>query len=407
MVIGMAIPILSKYVPFLKQNPFIFVIGKTVATGVLLSVSCIHLIMDAVRAFEEPCVNAAFMEFYRNWAFAFALVAVLLIHAGDIQLAVVTEQWMVAKQEGARPFSSAEASRAVQQCADAAAAPPGALGNACSSPSTLYPPTEGESPAGPPVPSDTWGEQSRFSITCSSVRCPNPLTGRAECVRPAANSGGECVGWMRESTGLSNEQLSCNTPGCSWPTHRTSTRNRSKGPYCSAILMPPKDMPHTRRMVTAICMVASMTLHSFCTGISIGLTADPAMRPMLIACVIHQVLEGLSLGSRIVDAKFSSTIEVVFAAVFSASTPLGMTVAAVAVSAKKDAMSGGGFVLMMAVLNSFCGGMLLHLAFSLLFTDFPDELDAYATAEHPRRRAAMFIALWAGMLSIIILDKWM
>lgn len=47
-----------------------------------------------------------------------------------------------------------------------------------------------------------------------------------------------------------------------------------------------------------------------------------------------------------------------------------MAAATIAASVKPDAMAGTGFVLMMAVLDSICAGILLYLAFNLLFIDF-------------------------------------
>lgn len=51
-LIGTALPIMAKYVPSLRANPYYFSLGKTAATGVLLSVATIHLINEASKAFE-------------------------------------------------------------------------------------------------------------------------------------------------------------------------------------------------------------------------------------------------------------------------------------------------------------------------------------------------------------------
>ncbi|CCW71602.1 unnamed protein product [Phytomonas sp. Hart1] len=66
---GTTLPLITKYIPFLRKNPFVFVVAKTAATGVLLSVSMIHLIGDAIEALDEPCVPPSLHEFYGPYGF--------------------------------------------------------------------------------------------------------------------------------------------------------------------------------------------------------------------------------------------------------------------------------------------------------------------------------------------------
>ncbi|RNC34802.1 cation transporter, partial [Trypanosoma cruzi] len=41
--LGTVIPLAGKHVPCLRMNPFLFVLGKCAATGVVLAVSTIHM----------------------------------------------------------------------------------------------------------------------------------------------------------------------------------------------------------------------------------------------------------------------------------------------------------------------------------------------------------------------------
>lgn len=64
------------------------------------------------------------------------------------------------------------------------------------------------------------------------------------------------------------------------------------------------DMNQLRRVIAAICMEFGVTLHSLFVGLDVGLTTDRSLKPLLIALVFHQMFEGMSMGSRLVDAKF-------------------------------------------------------------------------------------------------------
>ncbi|CCW65194.1 unnamed protein product [Phytomonas sp. EM1] len=169
-------------------------------------------------------------------------------------------------------------------------------------------------------------------------------------------------------------------------------------------------MGQLRRIIAAVSMEFGVTLHSIFVGLDMGLTTDASLKPLLVALVFHQLFEGMALGSRLVDAKFSLILDLVLAVTFSVSAPLGMSISTIAVSIRKDAMAGGGFALMLGSLSSFCGGILLYLAFNLLFSDFASEMKAHCSDGMPRRTAkkvTMFVFLWLGMLTMAIIGKWL
>ncbi|CAJ1014400.1 ZIP Zinc transporter, putative, partial [Leishmania shawi] len=95
-LLGTAIPILGKWIPWLVKFPFVFSVAKSAATGVLLSVSTIHLIYEGAEAFSEECIPAP-LKTYGPLYFLFALIGVLLMQALDMQLADIAERWMKAK----------------------------------------------------------------------------------------------------------------------------------------------------------------------------------------------------------------------------------------------------------------------------------------------------------------------
>ncbi|EPY29088.1 solute carrier family 39 (zinc transporter), member 1/2/3 [Strigomonas culicis] len=174
-------------------------------------------------------------------------------------------------------------------------------------------------------------------------------------------------------------------------------------------VMPPADMGHIRRVISAVCMEFGVTLHSVFVGITVGLTTNTELKPLLVALFFHQLFEGMALGSRLVDASFGGKLEYILALVFSVSAPFGMIVSTIAVSISKSAMSGTRFVTTMAILDALCGGILLYLAFTLLLNDFVDDMKTYGArgAGHLKRKLILYAALWIGMLLMAFVGKWM
>lgn len=322
-LLGTVMPIITKYIRVLRENPFIFVIAKTAATGVLLSVSTIHLIGDAIEALNEPCVPQSLLEFYGPYGFFLAVLAALMMHAVDFKLGDIAQAWLK-KQQGALP-----------------------------------------------------------------------------------PEGGAESAAQGDHEGLSKSNVPCGADG---EHGHNAVEPLVEGGHSHGGAAPPPTMGQLRRIIAAVSMEFGVTLHSIFVGLDMGLTTDASLKPLLVALVFHQLFEGMALGSRLVDAKFSFVLDMILATVFSVSAPLGMSISTAAVSIRKDAMAGGWFALMLGSLSSFCGGILLYLAFSLLFSDFTIEIKAHCSDGMPRRKAkkiAMFVSLWSGMLTMALIGKWL
>ncbi|CCW65195.1 unnamed protein product [Phytomonas sp. EM1] len=314
--LGTVTPLITKYIPFLRSNPFVFVIFKTAATGVLLSVSTIHLIAPAIEAIDEPCVPKGLHDFYEPYGFFLVALAALMMHAVDFKMNDIALKWMKKDQKSLAPEGGEE---------------------------------------DPP-------QRSYGTLTKDEVQ---------------------------------NRDAEEDSPECG---------------HSHGGVLPPPSMGQLRRIIAAVSMEFGVTLHSIFVGLDMGLTTDASLKPLLVALVFHQLFEGMALGSRLVDARFSIVLDIIFSIVFSVSAPLGMSISTIAVSIRKDAMAGGGFALMLGSLSSFCGGILLYLAFNQLFSDFMIEIKAHCSDGMPMRttkKVVMFVSLWSGMLTMAIIGKWL
>ncbi|KAK7199592.1 iron/zinc transporter protein-like protein [Novymonas esmeraldas] len=344
--LGTAIPILGKCIPWLVKYPFVFSVAKSAATGVLLSVSTIHLIFEGAEGFTEPCVP----QLLKNYAplyFLLALIAVLLMQALDMQLADIAERWMKAKM---REDEEAAAGTAPEN-----------------QPSDKYRELPAEVEVGP------CGAGAKPDVTVAAVDEPERESDNAH----------ELHRHRGEAVEHGHQHLS---------------------------VAPPRDMGAIRRVISAVCMEFGVTLHSLFVGLTVGLTTDDELKPLLVALVFHQLFEGMAMGSRLADAEFKGSLDIVLALVFAFSAPLGMAAATIAVSVSPGAMSGGGFVSMIAVLDVFCGGILLYLAFTLLLGDFVADVKRYCGEDQKYRllkKAILFAAVWIGMGLMALVGNWL
>ncbi|KAG5471861.1 hypothetical protein GH5_01723 [Leishmania sp. Ghana 2012 LV757] len=375
-LLGTAIPILGKCIPWLVKYPFVFSAAKSAATGVLLSVSTIHLIFEGAEAFTEECIPPSLKK-YAPLYFLIAMIAVLLMQALDMQLADIAERWMKAKLK-----AEAEATKA------------GAKGD------EDFRELSAEVKVGVTSgPAQTEGPLSEEPVELRTTG-PSPFeregTNGESCVEPrvpvAATEGGEAALTM---------------PSPEQHDHRGESVSHGHQHLTAA---PPSNMGTIRRVISALCMEFGVTLHSVFVGLTVGLTTDGELKPLIVALVFHQLFEGMAMGSRLAEAEFKGNLEIILALVFSFSAPVGMAAAAIAVSVSPSTMSGSGFTTLVAVLDTFCGGILLYLAFTLLLGDFVADVKHYCAEGQKYRtvkKIILFAAVWAGMGLMALVGNWL
>ncbi|RNE99161.1 cation transporter [Trypanosoma conorhini] len=320
-LVGTLIPLAGKYVPCLQLSPFMFVLGKCAATGVVLAVSLLTMVHHSMHSFAEECVPKALnSNTYDAFALLFAMIAAMLMHLFDAVLDGVLQSW-AACDAGAQTSTTIGEQGGTQKKG-------GACGGACG--------MEG----------------------CGEEPGPN-----------------------------------CETGGCC----------QNRGALAAARLN------SARRVAAAVLMEFGLASHSVFLGLSVGIASDTQMRTLLIALSFHQLLEGVALGSRLVEASMSVLAEVAMTLIFSVSVPLGIAIGLITMVGTNSSMTGPAFVTLQGVVNALGGGMLLYIAFSLIFNDFPADMRSVAgpTAAHGGwKRCAMFAAFWGGTGAMAVLANW-
>ncbi|KAG5474438.1 hypothetical protein LSCM1_03221 [Leishmania martiniquensis] len=172
----------------------------------------------------------------------------------------------------------------------------------------------------------------------------------------------------------------------------------------------PVDMPPLQRVVAALCMEFGVTLHSVFVGLALAVSNGADLRALIIALVFHQLFEGLAMGARLADASFKISLELALMLVFSLSAPIGIAAGTGAIVASRSALSGTTYAFASAILDSICGGIMLYIAFNLLFVDFPHDLCVHCGVRSKcgvAKRIGMYAGLWIGAGVMAVIGKWL
>eukprot|EP00796_Vickermania_ingenoplastis_P008233 gene8232-5754_t len=170
----------------------------------------------------------------------------------------------------------------------------------------------------------------------------------------------------------------------------------------------PLDMTGIQRVVAAVCMEFGVTLHSVLVGLDLGVTGNDEVKVLMVALLFHQLFEGLAMGSRLADAEFKLSWEIVMMLVFSL-RPARRWCRHRCDYRLPDILSGATYVMVSSVLDSICGGILVYLALSLMLVDFPKDMRRLCSREAPHatwKKLGLFGGLWVGAGVMMLIGKW-
>ncbi|GBF90062.1 zinc-nutrition responsive transporter [Raphidocelis subcapitata] len=158
-----------------------------------------------------------------------------------------------------------------------------------------------------------------------------------------------------------------------------------------------------KQKVTAYSMELGCIFHSVIIGVGVGvITTDRRLvLVLMIALVVHQGLEGLSLGAVLALTRFPTAKKVAMVLAYAVTTSIGIAIG-IGVSASYDPES----VLSKAVqgtLNGVSGGMLLYISMYQLIAE---EFSREDLVVRPRLRLGMALALLAGAGCMCLLAIW-
>jgi zinc transporter 1/2/3 len=149
----------------------------------------------------------------------------------------------------------------------------------------------------------------------------------------------------------------------------------------------------------------SLSVHSIFIGIGLAISTGSDFISLLIALIFHQLLEGVALGCRLADSMMGFWYDVVFAAIFSISGPVGIIIGICTYRTMDQ--SSDTFIIAQGTLDGISGGLLLYSGFLLLLNDFSADMKKHCSGEHRNaKRIGMFAALWIGAFGMSIIGAW-
>ena len=158
-----------------------------------------------------------------------------------------------------------------------------------------------------------------------------------------------------------------------------------------------------RRRVTAYTMELGCIFHSVVIGVGVGvITGDRQLVVVLmIALIVHQGLEGLSLGTVLALTPFSRLKKALMVAAYALTTSVGIAIG-IAVSATYDPHSVASKAVQ-GTLNGVSGGMLLYISMYQLIAE---EFSREDLIVRGRLRAALLLGLAGGAACMCVLAIW-
>lgn len=346
-LIGVALPLVGKRVPSLSLSDYVFSLGKNMGTGVMLAVGFVHLLGESIDKFRVWCMPDAVFNAHPSLVLVVATTSVMGLHFVDLMVGEMVQEW----------FNTADEPPVV---------------------TTLYADTELRGEGAEDERPSMIVEASEATTDAEHDHQAQAAAALVERFPTFRREGGDAA--LNRSFALEAEAEDCHshlTPEVEVEVELASS-SRSDTAYVQKT--------KAQLVMSALTMEFGTTLHSVFVGLDVGVMNDSNVKPMLVALVFHQVLEGLAMGARLADADFMAKMELVMMLLFTLSAPVGIALGTLCVSNSRTALAGPAYVLVSSLLDAMCGGVLVYLGIMLLL-DFPSDVERVCAEEERKRRA--------------------
>jgi solute carrier family 39 (zinc transporter), member 1/2/3 len=157
-----------------------------------------------------------------------------------------------------------------------------------------------------------------------------------------------------------------------------------------------------RAVVRAIVLETSVAVHSIIIGFGLGsLSRDSVstIRVLMAALTFHQYFEGVSLGTAVSETKFSQSLSIGLAVVFSCTVPVGVVIG-ILTERFQDSADGGG---VQGFANAIAAGSLIY---SCLVEMVAESFMEEALRKLHSLKFFMIVSFTLGVGSMAMLAMW-
>ncbi|KAG6503630.1 zinc transporter 5-like [Zingiber officinale] len=157
-----------------------------------------------------------------------------------------------------------------------------------------------------------------------------------------------------------------------------------------------------RHRIIAQVLELGILVHSVIIGISLGVSNSPStLKPLLVALIFHQFLEGMGLGGCIAQARFKVRSMLTMGLFFSLTTPAGVVIG-IGISSVYNENSPSSLITQ-GILDSVAAGILIYMALvDLLAADFMNP----KVQSNVKLQVMINFALLLGAGLMSLLAKW-
>lgn len=405
--LGTALPLLGKYISWLRLHPYVICVGKSLGIGIILACALIHMLAPGNEELTNKCLSREFTETYSAYAYLFCLLGIIFMHTMDftvdtyvqVQLNKLKNQveadeehdhshgeptikslqtnedemnaveLQAPKDKNAKPHTvtfhtSMEEynNHDLNQSALVDCKKDNLMEHQIINIKTKHDCMDPHAPA-------TNGTHSSAASTAMVVK-PHVHTSEVEIHEYAHHHGN------KQENGHSHSHGHGHSHGHSHNHSHGSNHGHSHGPGSEGHSHSLLAIQGLQMTFDAWLLEFGVTSHSILIGITTGIVDANHLKALLVALVFHQFFEGVALGARILDADFASSYKEIFMCLmFSVSAPLGMMIGIILTSSINP--NGSTYNYVSGVFDGFCAGILLYIGLNLLFTEFPADIQKY------------------------------
>lgn len=159
-----------------------------------------------------------------------------------------------------------------------------------------------------------------------------------------------------------------------------------------------------RARVAALMMGFGTSFHSLFIGFTLGTCENTQLFVLVCALCLHQLFEGLALGTKLVESPISVKYECGMAVLFVLSAPLTTLLAVVAMTLMPHSAAFFSFSLTQGLTDGCCAGILMYLGFGLLHNDFFSDMHLLIAESGKKQIGVWMLAyLWGGALIMVLI----
>ncbi|PSC74270.1 ZIP Zinc transporter [Micractinium conductrix] len=364
-------------------------LGALFGCGTILATALIHMLPPAVEALQSPCLPSFFVGGYGPWAYLFVLVAMLGMHLLDFLMK--SHHWRQRQLALQQVQAALQQQQAAQRQGD---------GHACLG---LF---------------DEGGCHAHHLALVSAMSAGKASSPRAAAAAPAGKPGCDAAVQAAAQAAAEEGLAVCSSDDCAHSGGEGSDlccpllpRGDQDGESCSSGGggrgsdggSSSSSSGDTSRVVGVFLAEAGIIFHSVMIGMTLGVTGGPAFRGLLLALSLHQLFEGVAIGSAAVDSGLSASKSACMGLSFSVTTPAGIAVGiAVRETFDKDA---GGALLAAGIADAVSAGVLIYVALCGLLTPMLTDSQWLRRQRWPLQAAALG-AVYSGAGVMALLGRW-